>query len=233
MADQPSNAHPHNVKPTSDVPVEEQSIGHRMKAECWDLHEIAEHGEIPAKMVKGELSRDEYTTLLIDGLHIHRALDTHIKNHFDSVPELRTMIDDDMLQTPYFEADLEHMGIDHTTAQPTEGVAAFVGMIEQTAAENPLNLLALHYVREGANNGNRYVAKKLRPNLGFEETDRAPGTLNLDPYGSNQRPKWDAFKVKLNELPLTHEQKNGLVATGRKMFQAMIDLHNTYTTAAV
>ena len=75
----------------------------------------------------------------------------------------------------------------------------------------------------GANNGDRYVAKKLRAAWGVEGDD---GFRSLDPYGENQRPRWETFKTTLDAQPFSEEEKAMLVEAGRLMFNRIIAIHN-------
>lgn len=193
-----------------------------MKDGCWDLHQSAENGAVARGLVAGELSKSAYITLVSQMYLFARRLDEAIRAHRETQPLLRALIDDEQLQSPYYEADLASLGVDAASLEPTLGTAHAIALVEQVEAENPADLLALHYVREGANNGNRHVAKRLMQVWG--QSDLA-GMTHLDPYGKTQRSKWDAFKATLNAQPLTDEQKRSLVATGRAMFKAVTAIH--------
>ena len=100
--------------------------------------------------------------------------------------------------------------------------------IQEAAEGNHLTLLGLHYVREGANNGNHYVAKKLRAAWGVEGDD---GLRSLDPYGKNQRALWEKFKTTLDAQPFTDEEKDHMVQSGRVMFERVMAIHEDLAAA--
>lgn len=190
-----------------------------------DLHERAESAALPASMASGQIAKETYTRLLRVEYLIHRALDGAIERHRPTEPILADLVVDEHLMAPSYRADLEHFGIDPDGVERTPAVASFETLLAEVEAEDPLLLLALHYVRLGASNGNRYVAKKIRPALGIEEQDSAPGTKHLDPFGKDQRATWDAFKTKLDQAAFTETQCERLVQTARRMFEAVMAVH--------
>jgi heme oxygenase len=209
--------------------VEIGPIGQMMKDGCWDLHQSAESGVIAKKMITGEMGRHEYARLVTQMYLFNRRLDAAVLRHRASTPALGALITDEQLQSPYYEQDLAHLGVQTATIEPTPGTAEAIALVDRVEAGNPRDLLALHYVREGANNGNRFVARKLMQVWGQSD---AAGMKHLDPYGDSQRAKWEVFKTTLNGLPLTDEDKLALVAAGREMFRAVIAIHRDIETMA-
>lgn len=205
----------------SDLP-----LSRMMKEGCADLHDRAERGRLPLRMTSGELTRDEFARMLCQDAIWNKALDAAILEHRDSTPCLKALVEDIQLQGPYYDEDLAHYQAP-AQAEPTPGVKAMLEAIEN-ARRNPLTLLGLHYVREGANNGNRYVAKKLRAAWGL----RGDGGLRtLDPYGKEQRRLWEKFKAALDAQPFTAEEKALLVQAGRTMFERVMAIHEDIAAA--
>lgn len=208
--------------------VEMGPIGQMMKDGCWDLHQAAENGAVARGLISGELSQADYAALVSQMYLFNRRLDEAVRAHRDTQPSLKALIDDAQLQTPYYQADLADLGIDAASLAPEPGTAEAIALVDRVEADNPADLLALHYVREGANNGNRFVARKLMQVWG--QSDLA-GMKHLDPYGESQRAKWETFKATLNELPFSEDEKRSLVATGREMFKAVIAIHRDIESA--
>jgi len=174
------------------VPQTETALSDRMKTECWPLHQAAETAERPKRMLKGDIGRDLYIALLEQMLIAMRALDDAIADLRPTVPALAAVVTDDQLQAPAIEADLDHFGADPSAITPLPATRRLVETIRADAADRPIRLLGLHYVREGANNGNVFLAKTLRTSLGLPAD--GSGTRHLDPYGAdNQRPRWMAL----------------------------------------
>ena len=194
----------------------------RFKDGCWDLHQTAEAGELPKRLLKGELGRDEYAVYLGQALLLSRELDERVREAMPSVPALRSLVDDAQLQAPYLEEDLATLGVEPSSVEPLPETTEAIQLIADAGANDPLALLGLHYVREGANNGNRFVAKKVREAMGFQSD---AGTRYLDPYGEDQPRRWQAFKQTLDEQEFTAEERDRLVEAARSMFKAVMAVH--------
>jgi heme oxygenase len=211
--------------PTADP----RPLTQRLKEDNWDLHEQAEHDALPQHMVKGTLPKDVYIDLIAQSYHIHAALDAGLPDLLAAHPELATLLGNasgtSAAHSPWYAEDLRHFDREPGADAPMPGVAKVVAEIEQARRDNPLKILGLHYVRQGATNGNRFVAMKLRPGYGLPFEDRGAGTVHLDPYGKQQRPLWDAFKTNLDAVDFTEDQKATVVAAAREMFKHIIALH--------
>lgn len=202
-----------------------RSLGQRLKEDNWDLHQQAEHDTLPQHLVRGTIPKETYAELLGQMWLVSRVLDAAIVEARGSVPVLAELVADIQLQTPYLEEDLAHWGVDLSSLSPKPGTAGLIAEIERCAADAPIRLFGLHYVREGANNGNKYVAMKIRRAWGIEDT---AGFRYLDPYGDQQRPLWDSFKTRLNEVELLESEKAEVVAAARSMFEHIIAMHKDF-----
>lgn len=213
-------SHAHHQRPVEvEGPL---TTSKRMKDECWDLHQSAEAGRIARAMIEGTLTKEHYVDMLGQMYAAARVLDPLVAEARATVPALAALVDDTQMQAPYLRQDLVFFGVDPDGVVPRAGARHLIDTARRLARENPLALLGLHYVREGANNGNRYVAKKLR--LVYEMPGES-GFKHLDPYGSEQRPRWDRFKAALDAQPFTPTQQDELVAAGREMYKAIIGIH--------
>lgn len=194
----------------------------RMRAECWDLHMSAEAGGVARAMIQGSLSREHYVDLLGQTYAAARVLDARLREARGTVSALAALVDEEQMQGPYLERDLAFFGVEPGSIVARAGASHLIATADRLARENPLALLGLHYVREGANNGNRYVAKKLRQVYEMAGDD---GFRHLDPYGNEQRARWERFKSALDAQPFAPAQQDELVAAGREMYAAIIGIH--------
>ncbi len=215
--------------PTTTTTTDDRPMTARFKEGCWDLHEAAENAELPRKLLKGEISREEYAELVAQGYLVAKALDDAILRHRDNHPHMKALIDDAQLQTPYYEHDLRALNIDPDTVTPNDHTRRSLELIQRTESTDPANLFALHYVREGANNGNRFLAPKVAQRLDLTPGE---GTKHLDPYGPEQPKRWAAFKATLDEQNFTPEQRDRLVQTARDMFLAVMAVNHGVVEAA-
>lgn len=200
----------------------------RLKNDNWDLHQIAERGPTPGALIKGTMPKVGYADSLAQGFLIHRALDHATQRIVQSRPDLGALIKDDQSFAPYLEADLAFLGIDKASIAAVPGTQRYIDAI-QTHADDPCYLFGLHYVRLGACNGNRFVARKLRVVYGF--TDER-GTRFLDPFGEKQRAGWQRFKDGIDALNLSQEDQDRIFAGTRDAYLLTINLdHDEYQSA--
>lgn len=207
---------------TTNLDVASTPTTQRLREGCWDLHQSAESGGFARRMIGGTLSRDAYVAMLQSFHAPMLALDRHLRAHRADVPAIETLVDEGQMQASYIERDLADFGASVPEGPTGPAGETIINLIDRFERENPVALLGLHYVREGANNGNRFVAMKLRPALGLPH---AQGLAYLDPYADQQRPRWDTFKTTLDRLEFSPEETDAMVEAARAMFQAIIDLH--------
>ena len=207
---------------TAGPEIDQRPMTQRLREGCWDLHQTAEGGDFAARMAKGELDSDAYVAMLQALLGPMRLLDERLVAHRDDVPAIGALLEDEQLQAPNIVADLRHFGVEPAAGSVGDAAGALSELIRQTERRDPGALLGLHYVREGANNGNRFVAIKIRKALGLSES---VGVRFLDPYGEAQRARWDAFKKTLDQQPFEGAQRDSIVEAAREMFKGIIGIH--------
>ena len=100
-------------------------------------------------------------------------------------------------------------------ADPLPATSEFVEFTEGLP-ESPALMIGALYVKEGATNGNKFIAKKLRETMGLDE-GKAMGYL--DPHGKDQRRCWNAFKEQLNELDLTEQEEEECLEVAQETFK--------------
>ncbi len=189
-----------------------ESVMARLRGETGERHAAAERQDLQRRMVRGEISRDEYTTWLGQLLLVHRALERELRACAGD-PRFAA-VKDEQYSEPHLLADLAYLGADAAAIRPLENTAALVATIERTARTSPVGLLGHHYVLEGSNNGNRFIAERLRKTLGLA----GGGLRYLDPYGEEQRAKWAQFKAEMNSLPFSGGDADSMVAAAQEMF---------------
>lgn len=190
----------------------------RLREGTADLHRGAEGSGFQQRMVAGTLSREDYARWLVQMLHVHRALEAPLRTHLGE-PDF-VAVREEQLQEPYLLEDLAALGVEPDAWPPLPAVAAFVADAAARAQESPLDLLGWHYVLEGSNNGNRFIARRLLPALGLV----AGGGRYLDPYGAEQPVKWAAFKQAMVDREFSAEQSDVLLAAARRMFAVVGEL---------
>ena len=195
-------------------------ITHRLKSDNWDLHQIAERGGTPESMIKGTITREGFASYLGQAILIHRALDRAIDRAIEQMPELTKLVLDEQHFEPYFESDLSYYNASEST-EPTPGTTRFIEHINDHI-DQPLHIFGLHYVRLGACNGNRFVARKLRMVFGIDHP--SDGMMSHDPFGDQQRTNWTAFKDGIDALDLSDTQRDELFEGTRAAYLMTINL---------
>ena len=199
----------------------------RLKDDNWALHQIAERQETPGSLIKGNMPREGYVAMLGQQLLINQVLDAAMDQAISQDPRVGELVLREQFLSPYIAEDLEFFGVNTDAILPNPGTARFIDDIEAHRDE-PLYLLGLHYVRLGACNGNRFVARVVRKayELGVE------GTRYLDPFGESQRDKWTDFKAALDGLPFNQEEQDAVFNGTRAAYVAAINLDLTEARSA-
>ncbi|MEM9373243.1 MAG: biliverdin-producing heme oxygenase [Planctomycetota bacterium] len=202
--------------------VTERTLSTRLKDDNWALHQIAEKTEGPGSLLKGTLPEDGYRTMLAQGWLMSRALDAGVAEALGAHPGLTSFVLPEQMYARHYEADLEHYGIETDSITPEPGCERYLAEIEANRGDH-MFMLGLHYVRLGASNGNKFVAMKVRKTYGLPETGE--GTRALDPFGPDQREKWQAFKSALDAHDFTPEQADRVFDGTRAAFEHAVCYH--------
>ena len=192
----------------------------KLKEGTQALHDEAEAGSFQVRMVNGELARLEFGRFLSQMRFVHEVLDPALQTAAQTDPRLASILDETHLRLGHIDQDLADL--DHDVEEdPLPATSAFVEFIHEQLERDPSSLIGVLYVKEGATNGNKIVAKKLQRNMGLEKK-QAMGYL--DPHGRHQRRRWNAFKVTLNELDLTSAEQAACVEVAQATFRMVMDV---------
>jgi len=200
-----------------------RSLTTRLKEDNWDLHQIAERGDGPAALMRGEGTLDDYVRLIGQEYLWNVALDEAVCAARHADRRVADLIPESHLRALGAADDLAHFNTCPSELSPTPGTSRFIDYIE-TAERDPMVILGLHYVRTGATNGNRFVAKKLRQH--FDLPESGEGTAYLDPWGAEQRTVWDAFKTALGAVEFTPEEQGRIFRGVRDSYLYHIGMGN-------
>lgn len=186
-----------------------------------DLHDKAENHDFQRAFAAGQISRAQYALFLVQMLHVHAALDPNLRSLQKSHPLFTDLVSESHLRHSIILQDLADLGVKHESCVVHPPTRRFADFINKTAQEDPVSLVGILYVKEGATNGNKIIVKAIRQSLGLAETE---ASRYLDPHGAEQRKRWMAFKGMLDTLALSAEEKTRVVAAARKTFELFADL---------
>ncbi|MCH2147785.1 MAG: biliverdin-producing heme oxygenase [Phycisphaerales bacterium] len=201
----------------------------KLREGTQQLHDQAEAGDLQDKMVNGTLSKEEFTSFIAQMKLVHAALEPALTSASTGDNRIEKIFDEDHIRIGKIEQDLVDLEWEGDIT-PLPATERFVNYVHEKIDTNPIALVGVLYVEEGATNGNKYIAKKLIPALGLGE-GKALGFL--DPHGDEQRAKWNAFKETLNELDLTEEEEATCVESAQETFRMIMNISNELSAANV
>jgi heme oxygenase len=197
-------------------------------AKTRDLHEVVEHHPFQQALLKGNLPQERYVAFLGEMYAIHTTLDAALGTHGETTEVLRRVLADYRSQKPFLKADLAFFGqkpgslIERTKpAGMKPATEGFTQRLERTSDANPISLVGFLYVLEGSRNGGRVIARSVRNAYRLSD---GQGTAFLDPYGENQRERWQRFKGSLDNLVLSETDRAAVVEGAREAFLGMNEL---------
>lgn len=191
-----------------------------LKEGTAELHEEAEHAAFQTRMVNGGLSRSEFVDFLNQVLLVHRTLDWLLSEAAAKDPRVAAMFHPNHHRELKIEADIERLG-GSAGAVPLGATSRFLNEVERLSDACPVALIGVLYVNEGATNGNKVVAKRIRDGLGLEKEFALD---YLDPHGADQRKNWMAFKGMLDELAMTEAERAVCLEAAKATFRLFMEM---------
>lgn len=190
----------------------------RLKEETAELHKEAEQRDFQRALLQGTISRDDYIRWLGQMRHVHGALERRLKSASKTNGAIAAVVKGYQYSEPYLIDDLRFFGVE------PESIAPLAATIESVARINdesitPAELLGRHYVLEGSKNGSRFIAAAVGKALGLSPPPRGRGMTYLDPYGAEQRPRWQQFRTDMNAAGFSPEECEHLVLGAKDMFR--------------
>lgn len=192
----------------------------KLKEGTQALHDDAEAGSFQVRMVEGNLARAEFATFLCQMHHVHSILDPGLESAAESDSRVSQIFEKSHLRKLRIEQDLEDLGCSEMQ-DVLPSTLRFTTYINKMSEKSATSLIGFLYVKEGATNGNKFIAKKLRATMGLGD-DKAMGYL--DPHGEDQRRCWNAFKENLNQLDLTDDEQAECVEVAQETFRMVMDV---------
>ena len=201
----------------------------KLREGTQELHDQAEAGNLQDKMVNGTLSKEEFAAFIAQMKIVHAALEPALSSASTNDSRIAKIFDDDHIRIDKIQQDLVDLEWEGDIT-PLPATERFVNYVHEKIDNNPIALIGVLYVEEGATNGNKYISKKLIPALGLEE-GKALGFL--DPHGDEQRTKWNRFKETLNELDLSEEEEATCVESAQETFRMIMNISSELNTVTV
>ncbi|MBL9150468.1 MAG: biliverdin-producing heme oxygenase [Phycisphaerae bacterium] len=212
-----SNGHGHTATPAATDPT--ASLAGALRSKTHDLHVMAEKHPFQQRLLRGQVSRDELAAYLHELAHVHAALERAFESTAHPIP--RSLFRDHHYRSGLAKHDVAALDGLFAELPRTRSAKSFVSAIDDLASADPVSLVGVLYVLEGATNGNVFLARALEQSLGLE---RRVATSSLDPHGDDQRPRWMAFRSLLDTLSVPEAEAGRIVAAARATFRAVHDI---------
>lgn len=181
------------------------------------LHDAAEGHAFQRTLFAGQLPPDSYAEYLGQMFCIYRALENALRAAQAARPEIRSVVKSHNYREQDLRRDLAHFDVNADAVEPLPATRTLLDQIAKAQADEPAALLGMHYVLEGSNNGNHFIAKNIRKAYALD----GAGASFLDPYGEMQRPRWAEYKQDLGAVSLTDAEADAMVAAAQDMFRAI------------
>ena len=192
-----------------------------LKEATADLHVRAEKHPVQSRFVTGKATAGEYAAFLGQMAAIHDRLEPMLRMQTASLGPLANTVQRHHYRSAAVRADLDVLGQSAEAKKPLPATLRFSERLQELGRRQPLALLGVLYVLEGATNGGRFIAAAVRPALGLPN---GAGTAYLDPHGENQRERWAEFRASLDAQVFNSSERNAVIAAACETFTAIYDI---------
>ena len=163
-------------------------------------HEAAESSSFISELLAGRVNRQGYADYLARLQRVYLALES-TGRALQTDPIVAEVFDPALERSAAIAADVQHWGEGDADTPATD---AYVARLEQIA-DSPIDFVAHHYTRYlGDLSGGRAIGQILRKTFELDET----GAAFYD-FADIAKPKpyKDAYRARLDTLPLTPDEK--------------------------
>lgn len=204
------------------------SLADTLKERTKEAHARAERHPIQARMVKGEVTREQYAAWLGQMLPVWRAVDAGLAALAARDTRVAAMVKPYHAHAERVAADLKFLGQCGGCHSPLPATARFVELVNRAAASGGPGLVGVWYVLEGSANGGRFIAKALSRGLNIAGPE---GLTSFDPHGERQREYWQAWRAGLDAQAFAEAERNAVVVAATATFDAVYDMMEDMASA--
>jgi len=172
-------------------------------------------------MVGGLATRADYAAFLVQMAALHAILEPALQGCVAEVPALKDVVRPYHFRQAAAGADLRALGHLPELDAPLPATARFCEQMNDSARRDPLSLLGILYVLEGATNGGKFIAAALRPALALPD---GIGTAYLDPHGPHQSERWAQFRTSVDMQSLNETERTAVIDAACDTFKAICDI---------
>lgn len=197
------------------------SLADALKERTREAHARAEKHPVQARMVKGEVTREQYAAWLGQMLPVWRAVDAGLSALAARDPRVAAMVKPYHAHAERVAADLKFLGQCGGCHPPLPATVRFVELVQLAAKSRGPDLVGIWYVLEGSANGGRFIAKALSRGLDIAGPE---GLTSFDPHGERQREYWQAWRAGLDAQTFGDAEREAIIAGASATFDAVYEL---------
>ncbi|WP_106849609.1 heme oxygenase (biliverdin-producing) [Blastococcus sp. Marseille-P5729] len=174
----------------------------KLKALTDDAHQDAEQSVFITRLLQGEESAAAYARLVTEYLPLYDGLE-HAARATRQARPMSEFFDARLERTPALRSDLAVLGVSDP-APPLPATSAYVDRIASFATDEPVRVLAHHYLRYlGDLSGGQVIGRLVQRHYGIP--DDALRVWDFSAVGKS-KPYKDAYRDKLNICLSASEQ---------------------------
>lgn len=188
-----------------------------------DEHQAAESMAFVDRLLAGDLCAAAYTDLAAQLLHVYRALE-EVGDALAEHPVGRTVVFEELRRAPALEHDLAVLAGPDWASRPDVVTPhpATLAYTDRIRVGGLPGYVAHAYTRYlGDLSGGQVIARMVQRHYGVPEE-----ALSFYRFGEIDRikPFKDVYRTRLDELPLTEDERAAVVAESREAFRANREL---------
>jgi len=174
-------------------------------------HEAAESSSFISELLAGRVNERGYADYLARLQRVYRALED-VGRALRNDPLVVDLFDVALERSAAIAADIEHWGRGHADTAATD---AYVARLDEIS-RSPIEFIAHHYTRYlGDLSGGRAIGQIVKKTFGLTDSGAAFYEFVDIP---KPKPYKDAYRARLDALPLTEDEKYAALAEVKAVF---------------
>lgn len=204
---------------TPDVTAATPPIADLLKSATADAHHQAETHPVQKAFASGTITTPDLAAFFHRLHHLLSEVETRHERAAANHEGLAALRQDATPHRDRLATDLAGLDPDSIHRESSLAVVAFSERLGGTEW-HPAAIAGAFYVLEGSMNGNRFI----RMGLEKRRPDLAPHLTYLDPYGDEQRARWQATRTRLDAIAPCDDTRRMMLDAAHATFECVAAL---------